>query len=399
MIEHFKNLFGSLNKEIEFMRFANEIHKKTGGMHSHGFIRLKNVFQTRTHRFFDILKPPSFLNSLISKFKELSYEQKHFSPKFKDSYDIPGWLNYLEKDGNFIDFGIKPDIFLRVDPNNKDEVETELETLVFDKIIELSKIYKKNQINRNDVLKQLEDFVYNLNRKWWALPKNDKMINKFIDRYFPIKPINNKRNIPDFDTFKKTEETEAILDFLKKQKDLIRLDPYYRPPVPVIEGEGKLGKTLWTLSACCKKLGLKVNHFRGTIDYSADSYDDEADVDIIDDGNIPSMKKFGGMEYVKNFFGNQPGYRVNVKYGKVKYIGSSKTKINIFLCNKDNSVLNYFKYFNKKTFNRSEWEYIEKMIVPFKITSRTYYTKEELNINQNNNLLLLVNNLFKEMKN
>ncbi|WP_017193695.1 hypothetical protein [Vaccinium witches'-broom phytoplasma] len=338
---HIKNLMNEKKKNIIYIISNTENHADHKEIHTHVLLQLEKIFQTENARFFDI---------------------EGFHPRIENAQHIEKSIDYIKKDGDFIENGI-PRIKKYVRQNQKEERKQ----LIYDEIFRLKKEYYENEsLKINKIRKNLDEFMIKIDRDFYL--EQIELIERILKKKFIKKAEENMNDninenetesIYDFDSFKDNEITRKIIAAIQKEKDV-----QHRPRSLVIEGLSRIGKTEFIISFLNKNL-IPFNYIRGSLDFSKEIYKNEYKINVFDDISIFEIKKHG---LLKNIIGGQRGFNADIKYAPKRRIAGNK--LNIFLCNEDISFVRFCK--KNKEMGGKEYEYIEKNCIFFNVKEKLY---------------------------
>ncbi|CAA88229.1 C1 (replication-associated protein) [Tomato leaf curl Bangalore virus] len=261
-----------------FIRVCRELHVD-GEPHLHVLIQFEGKFQCTNNRFFDLVSPT---------------RSTHFHPniqKAKSSSDVKA---YVEKDGDFIDFGV-----FQIDGRSARGGQQSANDAYAEAINSGSKAAALDILREKapkDFVLQFHNLNANLDRIF--TPSAEVYVSPFL--------------CSSFDTVPEELHHWAA-------ENVVDAAAAIRPISIVIEGDSRTGKTMWARS-----LGPH-NYLCGHLDLSPRVYSNDAWYNVIDDVDPHYLKHF------KEFMGAQRDWQSNTKYGKpVQIKGGIPT---IFLCN------------------------------------------------------------------
>nr|WP_015083759.1 replication-associated protein [Candidatus Phytoplasma tritici]AFW98267.1 replication-associated protein [Candidatus Phytoplasma tritici] len=312
---HIKQLLVSKKKEISYIISNTENHQDHKEIHTHVLFQLTKPTTFNGERYFDI---------------------EGFHPKIENARDIEKSIDYIKKDGDFIEEGT-PRYKKYVRQNQKEERKQ----LIYDEIDRLTdEYYHDEKLTFSKVKKTLDNFIKNLDRDFYY-EKID-----FVEQVLNKKFTKKKEELEDeeeffkpdysFDSFKSNSKTNEIIAAIETQLSVQSLGE--RPKSIVIEGFSRLGKTEFILSYLTHK-NLHYNYTRGDFDFSKQSHKNAYKINIFDDISIPRIRKEG---LFKQIIGGQKGFKHNVKYAPKRTIAGKK--LSIFLVNPDISFENYCEW-------------------------------------------------------
>ncbi|AAF04839.1 replication initiator protein [Tomato leaf curl Bangladesh virus-[India:Udaipur:Gaillardia:2009]] len=276
-LSQIKNLATPTNKL--FIRVSRELHEN-GEPHLHVLIQFEGKFKCQNNRFFDLVSTTRSAN---------------FHPNIQGAKSASDVKAYVEKDGDFIDFGV-----FQIDGRSARGGCQSANDAYAEAINSGSKAAALNILRE----KAPKDFVLQFHN-----------LNANLDRIFtpPVEVYVSPFNSSSFDQVPEELEEWAAENVVSAAARPLR------PISIVIEGDSRTGKTMWARS-----LGPH-NYLCGHLDLSPKVYNNEAWFNIIDDVDPHYLKHF------KEFMGAQRDWQSNTKYGKpVQIKGGIPT---IFLCN------------------------------------------------------------------
>nr|AJW80931.1 AC1 [Tomato leaf curl Pune virus] len=262
-----------------FIRVCRELHED-GEPHLHVLIQFEGKYQCTNNRFFDLVSPT---------------RSAHFHPNIQRAKSSSDVKAYVEKDGDFIDFGV-----FQIDGRSARGGQQSANDAYAEAINSGSKATALNILRE----KAPKDFVLQFHN-----------LNSNLDRIFtpPVEVYISPFSISSFDRV-----PEELEDWAAENVVSAAARPL-RPVSIVIEGESRTGKTMWARS-----LGPH-NYLCGHLDLSPKVYNNDVWYNVIDDVDPHYLKHF------KEFMGAQRDWQSNTKYGKpVQIKGGIPT---IFLCN------------------------------------------------------------------
>ncbi|MGL9687912.1 MAG: hypothetical protein ACQBVK_04065 [Candidatus Phytoplasma sp. TWB_XP] len=312
---HIKELMISKKKEISYIISNTENHQDHKEIHTHVLFQLTQNIDITNQRFFDI---------------------EVFHPKIENARDIEKSINYIKKDGDFIEEGT-----LRHKKYVRQNQKEERKQLIYDEIFRLKdEYYNDDSLTLNKVRKSLDEFILNIDRDFYL--EQISFIKTILNDVFTKKKeeLEDEEEFfkPDysFDSFKTNSKTNEIIAAINQQLSVQSLGE--RPKSIVIEGFSRLGKTEFILSYLTH-INLHYNYTRGDFDFSKQSHKNAYKVNIFDDISIPQIRKEG---LFKQIIGGQKGFKYNVKYAPKRTIAGKK--LSIFLVNPDISFENYCEW-------------------------------------------------------
>ncbi|AAL26556.1 replication associated protein AC1 [Tomato leaf curl Bangalore virus-[Kolar]] len=262
-----------------FIRVCREL-PDDGEPHLHVLIQFEGKFQCNNNRFFDLVSPT---------------RSTHFHPNIQGAKSSSDVKAYVEKDGDFIDFGV-----FQIDGRSARGGQQSANDAYAEAINSGSKAAALNILRE----KAPKDFVLQFHN-----------LNANLDRIFtpPVEVYISPFSSSSFDTV-----PEELYQWAAENVVNAAARPI-RPISIVIEGDSRTGKTMWARS-----LGPH-NYLCGHLDLSPRVYSNGAWYNVIDDVDPHYLKHF------KEFMGAQKDWQSNTKYGKpVQIKGGIPT---IFLCN------------------------------------------------------------------
>nr|AJE24934.1 replication-associated protein [Tomato leaf curl Bangladesh virus] len=276
-LSQIKNLATPTNKL--FIRVSRELHEN-GEPHLHVLIQFEGKFKCQNNRFFDLVS---------------TTRSAHFHPNIQGAKSASDVKAYVEKDGDFIDFGV-----FQIDGRSARGGCQSANDAYAEAINSGSKAAALNILRE----KAPKDFVLQFHN-----------LNANLDRIFtpPVEVYVSPFSSSSFDQVPEELEEWAADNVVNDAARPLR------PISIVVEGNSRTGKTMWARS-----LGPH-NYLCGHLDLSPKVYNNEAWFNIIDDVDPHYLKHF------KEFMGAQRDWQSNTKYGKpVQIKGGIPT---IFLCN------------------------------------------------------------------
>nr|QBY26603.1 replication-associated protein [Tomato leaf curl Bangladesh virus] len=276
-LSQIKNLATPTNKL--FIRVSRELHEN-GEPHLHVLIQFEGKFKCQNNRFFDLVS---------------TTRSAHFHPNIQGAKSASDVKAYVEKDGDFIDFGV-----FQIDGRSARGGCQSANDAYAEAINSGSKAAALNILRE----KAPKDFVLQFHN-----------LNANLDRIFtpPVEVYVSPFSSSSFDQVPEELEEWAADNVVSGAARPLR------PISIVVEGDSRTGKTMWARS-----LGPH-NYLCGHLDLSPKVYNNEAWFNIIDDVDPHYLKHF------KEFMGAQRDWQSNTKYGKpVQIKGGIPT---IFICN------------------------------------------------------------------
>ncbi|ACE82192.1 Rep protein [Tomato yellow leaf curl Axarquia virus] len=276
-LSQLKNLETPTNKK--YIKVCREFHEN-GEPHLHVLIQFEGKYQCKNQRFFDLVSPN---------------RSAHFHPNIQAAKSSTDVKTYVEKDGEFIDFGV-----FQIDGRSARGGQQSANDAYAEALNSGSKSEALNILKEKapkDYILQFHNLSSNLDRIF--SPPLEVYVSPFLSSSF--------NQVPD-----ELEEwvAENVMDAAARP---------WRPVSIVIEGDSRTGKTMWARS-----LGPH-NYLCGHLDLSQKVYSNNAWYNVIDDVDPHYLKHF------KEFMGAQRDWQSNTKYGKpIQIKGGIPT---IFLCN------------------------------------------------------------------
>nr|AGO02083.1 replication-associated protein [Tomato yellow leaf curl virus - Il] len=263
----------------KFIRVAHELHED-GSPHLHVLIQFEGKYQCKNQRFFDLSSPS---------------RSAHFHPNIQAAKSSTDVKTYVEKDGDFIDFGIFQIDSRSARGGQQSANDAYAEALNSGRKSEALNILKEKA--PKDYILQFHNLSSNLDRIFQEPPA--PYISPFLSSSF--------NQVPD------------ELEVWVSENVMSSAAQPWRPNSIIIEGDSRTGKTMWARS-----LGPH-NYLCGHLDLSPKVYSNDAWYNVIDDVDPHYLKHF------KEFMGAQRDWQSNTKYGKpIQIKGGIPT---IFLCN------------------------------------------------------------------
>ncbi|AAP57391.1 Rep protein [Tomato yellow leaf curl Axarquia virus] len=276
-LSQLKNLETPTNKK--YIKVCRELHEN-GEPHLHVLIQFEGKYQCKNQRFFDLVSPN---------------RSAHFHPNIQAAKSSTDVKTYVEKDGDFIDFGVFQIDGRSARGGQQSANDAYAEALNSGNKSEALNILKEKA--PKDYILQFHNLSSNLDRIF--SPPLEVYVSPFLSSSF--------NQVPD-----ELEEwvAENVVSSAARP---------WRPISIVIEGDSRTGKTMWARS-----LGPH-NYLCGHLDLSPKVYSNDAWYNVIDDVDPHYLKHF------KEFMGAQRDWQSNTKYGKpIQIKGGIPT---IFLCN------------------------------------------------------------------
>nr|WKW49313.1 replication-associated protein [Tomato mottle leaf distortion virus] len=264
----------------KFIRVCREFHED-GEPHLHALIQFEGNFRCTNQRFFDLVSPT---------------RSAHFHPNIQKAKSASDVKAYVEKDGEFVDFGI-----FQIDGRSaRGGWQSANDT--YAKVLNAGSVYEALNILKEE---QPKDFVLQHHN-----------IRSNLERIFPKAPepwvppfqLSSFNNVPD--------EMQEWADDYFGRGAAARPE---RPISIIVEGDSRTGKTMWA-----RALGSH-NYLSGHLDFNSRVYSNEAEYNVIDD--IPPQY----LKHWKELIGAQLDWQRNCKYGKPVQIKGGIPSI--VLCN------------------------------------------------------------------
>nr|AFJ54064.1 Rep [Tomato leaf curl Joydebpur virus] len=276
-LSQLQNLSTPTNKL--FIRVSRELHEN-GEPHLHVLIQFEGKFKCQNNRFFDLVSPT---------------RSTHFHPNIQGAKSSSDVKAYVEKDGDFIDFGV-----FQIDGRSARGGQQSANDAYAEAINSGSKAAALNILRE----KAPKDYVLQFHN-----------LNANLDRIFtpPLEVYVSPFSSSSFD------QVPDELDKWAAENVVSAAARPLRPVSVVIEGDSRTGKTMWARS-----LGPH-NYLCGHLDLSPKVYSNDAWYNVIDDVDPHYLKHF------KEFMGAQRDWQSNTKYGKPVQIKGGIPAI--FLCN------------------------------------------------------------------
>ncbi|ADV15495.1 replication-associated protein [Solanum mosaic Bolivia virus] len=270
----------NINKK--FIRVCRELHEN-GEPHLHVLIQFEGKYICTNQRFFDLVSPT---------------RSAHFHPNIQGAKSSSDVKTYMEKDGDFVDFGT-----FQIDGRSarggcQSANDTYAKVLNADSITTALKILREEQ--PRDYVLQLDKIRAHV----------QKIFEKPPEPWVSPFRLSSFTNVPD-------EMQEWADDYFGK-------DSAARPERPIsiiIEGDSRTGKTMWA-----RALGPH-NYLSGHLDFNSRVYSNKAEYNVIDDVSPHYLK----MKHWKELIGAQKDWQSNCKYGKPVQIKGGIPSI--VLCN------------------------------------------------------------------
>ncbi|AIN41798.1 replication-associated protein [Chilli leaf curl Gonda virus] len=259
---------------------VSQENPQDGSLLIQALIQFKGATQLRNHRHFDVTHPNN---------------ATHFHPNIQGAKSRSDVKAYVEKDGDFIDFG-KFQIDGRSARGGCQSANDAYAEAINSGSSSAALAIFREKLPKDYVL-QFHNLKCNLDRIF--TPPLEVYISPFCSSSFDQVP-------------EELEEWAAENVLGAAARPL-------RPISIIIEGESRTGKTMWARS-----LGPH-NYLCGHLDLSPKVYSNDAWYNVIDDVDPHYLKHF------KEFMGAQRDWQSNTKYGKPVQIKGGIPAI--FLCN------------------------------------------------------------------
>nr|QPN01184.1 Replication associated protein C1 [Tomato yellow leaf curl virus] len=276
-LSQLKNLETPTNKK--YIKVCREFHEN-GEPHLHVLIQFEGKYQCKNQRFFDLSSPT---------------RSAHFHPNIQAAKSSTDVKTYVEKDGDFIDFGV-----FQIDGRSARGGQQSANDAYAEALNSGSKSEALNILKE----KAPKDYILQFHN-----------LNSNLARIFQEPPAPYISPFPSSSFNQVPEELEVWVS----ENVMSSAARPWRPNSIVIEGDSRTGKTIWARS-----LGPH-NYLCGHLDLSPKVYSNDAWYNVIDDVDPHYLKHF------KEFMGAQRDWQSNTKYGKpIQIKGGIPT---IFLCN------------------------------------------------------------------
>ncbi|XP_070049641.1 uncharacterized protein [Nicotiana tomentosiformis] len=225
-----------------FIRISRELHED-GEPHLHVLIQFEGKYVCTNNRAFDLTSPT---------------RSEHFHPKIQGAKSSSDVKTYVEKDGDFIDFGV-----FQIDGRSsrggcQSANDSYAKAINSGSTINALKILMEEQ--PRDYIRDLDKLRANLDRHFFP-PKQ-----LFISKWDPQSYV-----VPD--------DIEQLLGevFEDPSARPVKNNSSDRPLSLILEGPSRTGKTAWARS-----LGVH-NYISGHLDLNAKSYSNNVTYNVIDD--------------------------------------------------------------------------------------------------------------------
>nr|AGH27849.1 AC1 protein [Tomato yellow leaf curl virus] len=276
-LSQLKNLETPTNKKC--IKVCRELHEN-GEPHLHVLIQFEGKYQCKSQRFFDLVSPN---------------RSAHFHPNIQAAKSSTDVKTYVEKDGDFIDFGV-----FQMDSRSARGGQQSANVAYAEALNSGSKSEALNILKEKapkDYILQFHNLTSNLDRIF--SPPLEVDVSPFLSSSF--------NQVPD-----------ELGEWAAENVVSSAARPW-RPISIVIEGDSRTGKTMWARS-----IGPH-NYLCGHLDLSPKVYSKDVWYNVIDDVDPHYLKHF------KEFMGAQRDWQSNTKYAKpIQIKGGIPT---IFVCN------------------------------------------------------------------
>nr|AUX81280.1 C1 [Tomato yellow leaf curl virus]AUX81286.1 C1 [Tomato yellow leaf curl virus]AUX81292.1 C1 [Tomato yellow leaf curl virus]AUX81298.1 C1 [Tomato yellow leaf curl virus]AUX81302.1 C1 [Tomato yellow leaf curl virus] len=261
-LSQLKNIETPTNKK--YIKVCREFHEN-GEPHLHVLIQFEGKYQCKNQRFFDLVSPN---------------RSAHFHPNIQAAKSSTDVKTYVEKDGDFIDFGVFQIDGRSARGGQQSANDAYAEALNSGSKSEALDILKEKA--PKDYILQFHNLSSNLDRIF--SPPLEVYVSPFLSSSF--------NQVPD-----------ELKEWVAENVVSSAARPW-RPISIVIEGDSRTGKTMWARS-----LGPH-NYLCGHLDLSPKVYSSDAWYNVIDDVDPHYLK------YFKEFMGAQRDWQSNTNYGK-----------------------------------------------------------------------------------
>ncbi|UFT26565.1 replication-associated protein [Desmodium mosaic virus] len=272
----------SLPSNKLFIRVARELHEN-GEPHLHVLIQLEGKAQIYNQRTFDLISPT---------------RSAHFHPNIQGAKSSSDVKSYVEKDGDFIDFGV-----FQVDGRSSRGGQQSINDS-YAKALNSGSSTAALQIIREE--QPAHFFLHHHN----LVTNAARIFQKAPEQWVPPFQLSSFTNVPD--------------DMQEWADDYFGRDAAARPDRPIsiiVEGDSRTGKTMWARS-----LG-RHNYLSGHLDFNARVFSNDVEYNVIDDVSPQYLK----LKHWKELIGAQRDWQSNCKYGKPVQIKGGVPSI--VLCN------------------------------------------------------------------
>ncbi|AAM12385.1 replication associated protein Rep [Sida yellow mosaic virus] len=280
----------------KFIRVSRELHED-GSPHLHVLIQFEGKYNCKNNRFFDLVSPS---------------RSTHFHPNIQGAKSSSDVKKYVEKDGDFIDFGV-----FQIDPRSaRGGCQTANDT--YAKVLNAQSAEQALQILKEE---QPRDYVLHLDKVQTHV---QKLFKKAPEPWVPPFPLSSFTNVPD-------EMQEWADDYFGRGSAARPL----RPMSLIVEGDSRTGKD--DVGSCISPH----NYLSGHLDFNNRVYSNEVDYNVIDDVTPQYLK----LKHWKELIGAQKDWQSNCKYGKPVQIKGGIPSI--VLCNPGEGV-SYKEFLDKE---------------------------------------------------
>nr|AGH30079.1 replication-associated protein [Tomato yellow vein streak virus] len=266
----------------KFIRVTREFHED-GEPHLHVLIQFEGKFKCQNQRFFDLVSPT---------------RSAHFHPNIQGAKSSSDVKTYMEKDGDFIDFGN-----FQIDGRSA-RGGCQIANDTYAKVLNAENLSKALNILKEE---QPRDYVLHLDK---IQSHVQKIFAKAPAPWVPLFELSSFTHVPD--------EMQQWADEYFGRGAAARPE---RPISIIIEGDSRTGKTMWA-----RALGSH-NYLSGHLDFNSKVYSNEVEYNVIDDVTPQYLK----MKHWKELIGSQRDWQSNCKYGKPVQIKGGIPSI--VLCN------------------------------------------------------------------
>ncbi|QMI58076.1 C1 [Nightshade curly top virus] len=280
VLELLKNI--SCPSDKLFIRVSSE-HHEDGELHIHALIQFKGKAKFRNPRHFDITHPST---------------STQFHPNFQGAKSASDVKSYIEKDGDYIDWGS-----FQIDGRSARGGQQTANDACAEALNASSK-EEALQIIKEKLPKDFLFCYHNL------------VCN--LDKIFTPAPT---PFVPPFELSSFTNVPEDMQEWADNYFDVSAAARPIRPIGIIIEGDSRTGKTMWARS-----LGSH-NYLSGHLDFNSRVYSNNAEYNVIDDVTPHYLK----LKHWKELIGAQKDWQSNCKYGKPVQIKGGVPSI--ILCN------------------------------------------------------------------
>nr|AIY31193.1 AC1 protein [Tomato yellow leaf curl virus] len=275
-VSQLKNLETPTNKK--YIKVCRQLHEN-GEAHLLVLIQYEGKYQCKNQRFYDLVSPN---------------RSADFHPNIQAAKRSTDVKTYVEKDGDFIDFGV-----FEIDARSARGGQHSANDAYAEALNSGSKSESLNILKEKppkDYILQFHNLSSNLDRIF--SPPLEVYVSPFLSSSFNQDPDELEERV-----------AENVVSSAARP---------WSPISIVIEGDSRTGNTMWARS-----LGPH-NYLCGHLDLSPKVYSIDACYNVIDDVDPDYLKHF------KEFMGAQRDWQSNSKYGKpIQIKGGIPT---IFLC-------------------------------------------------------------------